>query len=100
MGRRFAIPLIAAALAGLWGAGLALWHWQGGSSLLERLEAPFADMRFVIEGPRQAPDGVTILAIDDRTVQQVGAYPLPRTTMAQLVSSIGRMRPKAVALDI
>lgn len=100
MGRRFAIPLIAAALAGLWGAGLALWHWQGGSSLLDRLEAPFADMRFVIEGPRQAPDGVTILAIDDRTVQQVGAYPLPRTTMAQLVSSIGRMRPKAVALDI
>ncbi|MEE1657106.1 adenylate/guanylate cyclase domain-containing protein [Microvirga sp. CF3062] len=100
MGTRFAIPLIAAALAGLWGAGLALLHWQGSSSLLDRLEAPLADLRFLIEGPRLAPDGVTILAIDDKTVQQVGAYPLPRATMAQLVSKVGRMQPKAVALDI
>ncbi|WP_052003109.1 adenylate/guanylate cyclase domain-containing protein [Microvirga sp. BSC39] len=100
MGRRFAIPLIAAALAALWGAGLAFWHWQGGSSLFDRLEAPLADLRFVIQGSRPAPDGITILAIDDETVQQVGAYPLPRTTMAQLVSNVGRMQPKAVALDI
>lgn len=104
MGRRLAtrlaIPLIAAALAALWGAGLTLLHWQGNSSLLDRLEAPFIDLRFLLEGPRQAPDGVTILAIDDQTVQQVGAYPLPRTTMALLVSSVGGMQPKAVALDI
>ncbi|MBJ6125910.1 CHASE2 domain-containing protein [Microvirga splendida] len=100
MRRRFAIPLIAAALAGLWGAGLAHLHWQGGSVLLDRLEAPLVDLRFLTEGPRPAPDGVTILAIDDQTVQQVGAYPLPRTTMAQLVSSVGRMQPRAVALDI
>jgi adenylate cyclase len=100
MKRRFAIPLIAAALGGFWGAGLALLHWQGGSSLLDRLEAPLVDLRFLIQGPRPAPDSVTILAIDDQTVQQVGAYPLPRTTMAQLVSSVGRMQPRAVALDI
>ncbi|MBM1170459.1 CHASE2 domain-containing protein [Microvirga arabica] len=100
MRRRFAIPLIAAALAALWGAGLAFWHWQGGSSLLDRLEAPLVDLRFLVEGPRPTPGGITILAIDDETVQQVGAYPLPRTTMAQLVSSVGRMHPKAVALDI
>jgi adenylate cyclase len=100
MGKRLAIPLIAAALAGLWGAGLAFLHWQGSSSLLERLEAPLVDLRFLLEGPRQAPDNITILAIDDKTVQHVGAYPLPRATMAQLVSKVARMQPKAVALDI
>jgi adenylate cyclase len=100
MGKRLAIPLIAATLAGLWGAGLAFLHWQGSSSLLERLEAPLVDIRFLLEGPRQAPDNITILAIDDKTVQQVGAYPLPRATMAQLVSNVARMQPKAVALDI
>jgi adenylate cyclase len=100
MGRRFAIPLIAAALAGLWGAGLALLHWQGSSSILDRLEAPMTDLRFLIQGPRPAPDGITIVAIDDQTVQQVGAYPLPRATMAQLVSAVGRMKPKVIALDI
>ncbi|MBD2746384.1 adenylate/guanylate cyclase domain-containing protein [Microvirga sp. BT688] len=100
MRRRYAIPLVAAALAGLWGAGLAFFHWQGGSALLDRLEAPLTDLRFVVQGPRPAPDGITILAIDDQTAQQVGAYPLPRTTMAKLVSNVGRMHPKAVALDI
>jgi adenylate cyclase len=100
MGRRFFIPLIAAALAGFWGAGLALLHWQDGSPLLDRLEAPLTDMRFLIQGPRPAPDDITIVAIDDQTVQQAGAYPLPRATMAQLVSAVGHMRPKVVALDI
>ncbi|MBM6581581.1 adenylate/guanylate cyclase domain-containing protein [Microvirga sp. BT689] len=100
MGGRFAIPLIAAALAGLWGAGLALLHWQGGSSILDRLEAPLIDLRFLIQGPRPVPEGITIVAIDDQTVQQVGAYPLPRATMAQLVSAVGRMSPKVIALDI
>jgi adenylate cyclase len=100
MGRRFAIPLIAAALAGLWGAGLALLHWQSSSSILDRLEAPLTDLRFLIQGPRAAPDDITIVAIDDQTVQQAGVYPLPRATMAQLVSAVGRMKPRVVALDI
>ena len=100
MRRRYASTLIAAALAGLWGAGLALLHWQGGSTLLDRLEAPLTDLRFLIRGPRPAPDGITIVTIDDETIRQTGSYPLSRTTMAQLVSVLARMKPKVIALDI
>lgn len=100
MGRRHAFTLIVATLAGLWGAGLALSHWQGRASFLDRAEAPLADLRFLIQGPRPAPDAITIVAIDDQTVRETGAYPLPRATMAQLVSALGRMKPKVIALDI
>jgi adenylate cyclase len=43
---------------------------------------------------------VVIVAIDDQTVREVGSYPLPRLTMAALVSAIGRTKPKVVALDV
>ena len=97
---RHASTLIAAALAGFWGTCLALPHWRGGSDLLDRVEAPLADLRFVIQGPRPAPDAITIVAIDDRTIQTTGSYPLPRATMAQLVSSLALMKPNVIALDI
>lgn len=100
MGWRHASTLIAAILAGLWGAGLALSHWQSNPSILDRLEAPLTDLRFLIQGPRTAPDAVTIIAIDDETARETGSYPLPRATMAHLVSALGRMKPKVVALDI
>jgi adenylate cyclase len=100
MGRRYAFTLIAAALAGLWGAGLALSYREGRAAFLDRVEAPLADLRFLIRGPRPAPDGVTIVAIDDQTIQETGSYPLSRATMARLVSALGRMKPKVIALDI
>ncbi len=100
MGNRHAITLAALVLTCLWGLGLAFLHLRGGIAALDRLEAPLADLRFVIQGPRPAPDDVVIVAIDDQTVREVGSYPLPRATMATLVSAIGRMKPKVVALDV
>ena len=35
MGKRHVTTLMAAALAGLWGIGLAFYHWQGGLPFLE-----------------------------------------------------------------
>jgi len=100
MGWRHASTLIAAIVAGLWGVGLALPHWQGNPSILDRLEAPLTDLRFLIQGPRPAPDALTIIAIDDQTARETGSYPLPRATMAHLVSALGNMKPKVIALDI
>jgi adenylate cyclase len=100
MDRRYAFTLIAAALAGLWGAGLALSYREGRAAFLDRLEAPLADLRFLIQGPRPAPDAITIVAIDDQTAHETGSYPLSRATMARLVSALGRMKPKVIALDI
>jgi adenylate cyclase len=99
-GRRHLVTLIAMGLAGLWGGSLALSHWRGAVSLLDRIEAPLADFRFLIQGPQSPPDTITIVAIDDRTVQETGSYPLSRTTLAQLVDRLGQMAPQVIAIDL
>jgi adenylate cyclase len=99
-GRQRLAAAAAALLAGLWGASVAAPHWRGDLSPLDRLEAPLADLRFLIGGERPAPDGVIIVAVDDETVRAAGAYPLPRAALARLVERVGRARPKAIALDL
>ena len=91
--------VIALLLAGLWGAMLGYFHLQSDSGLMERMEATLADLRSTIVGVRAPPDIVSIIAIDDRTAAAHG-YPLKRERLAELVRSIGALKPKALALDI
>ncbi|UCI06482.1 CHASE2 domain-containing protein [Mesorhizobium sp. B1-1-8] len=100
MSRRSLPTLIALVLAGLWGAGLGLAHWRGNLSFLDRVEATMTDLRTLARGTQTPPDLITIVAIDDETVQDEGSYPLSRATLARLVDKIASFRPKAVALDV
>src|SRR5829696_1797405 len=97
---RHVTTLTSAVLAALWGASLALPYWRGELSFLDRLEGPLADLRFLVQGQRPAPDAMTIIAIDDRTVQDVGSYPLPRAVLARLVTALAERQPKVIALDL
>ena len=78
----------AALVAGAWGLLLGMNHIDGRASLLDRLEAPLLDLRFQITGPRRAPEDVVVVAIDDETVRRAGTHPLPRSTVAALVSNL------------
>jgi adenylate cyclase len=100
LGRQHLATFLAAALAALWGMVLAVPHWRGDISLLDRLEGPLTDLRFLVQGERPAPDLITIIAIDNETARQAGAYPLSRATLARLVKRITAMRPRAIALDL
>ncbi len=92
---------LAAGLAALaWCGVLARMHLEGQASALDRLEAPFLDLRFQIAGHRAPPRDLAIVAIDDDAVRQAGRYPLPRTIVAQLVEALARSEPRAVGLDI
>lgn len=97
--RRLFLPC-AAMLAGLWGVGLGYLHWHGGVTVLDRIEAPLTDLRFLIQGRRPAPDSITIVAIDDDTAQDAGTFPLPRSTVSRLVAAIADLQPKVIALDL
>ena len=90
----------AAALALAWSALLAAWHLEGRATPLDRLEATLADLRFLAAGPRRAPEGVVVVAIDDDTVREAGRYPLSRNRLARLVRELYRHEPKAIALDL
>jgi len=92
--------LIAVVLAGLWGAGLGYMHLNGGVWFLDRVEATMTDLRLMMRGPRPAPAGVVIVAVDDDTASQAGAYPLPRAALARIVEQLARLNAKVVAIDL
>ena len=92
--------LIALILAGLWGMGLGVNHWRGDMWFLERVEATMTDLRTLIRGRREAPDLVTIIAIDDEMARQEGGYPIARATLARIVDAVASFEPKVIAVDI
>ena len=83
-----------------WSSVLALPHLSGGASALDRIETPLADLRFLLAGPRKAPEDVVIVAIDDATVAGAGTYPLPRHILAKLIRKLSAAQPRAIAIDI
>ena len=98
-GRAFQ-TLIALALTLLWGIALSLQHWHGDAWFLDRVEATLTDLRMLVRGPRQAPDEVVIVAIDDATAELAGGYPLKRDVLARIVTAIAEQGPCALALDL
>ena len=83
-----------------WGLLLGSLQLQARGSLLDRMEAPLQDLRLLIAGPVPAPDDVVIVAIDDETVRQAGAYPVPRQLLARMVDRLVDSGARAVALDM
>ena len=100
MAHRALLPLVAMALAGLWGAGLSMAHSGGQVWFLDSVDATMNDLRTLLRGTSIPPPLVTIVAIDDELVAQEGAYPLPRATLARIIDAVAGFDPKVVAVDI
>jgi adenylate cyclase len=83
-----------------WGAILASAQISGARSFLDRIEYLTLDWRFLIVGPQPPPRGVTVVAIDDETIQKSGGYPLPRSAIAEIVRRIAALDPQALVVDI
>ncbi|HEY8381233.1 MAG TPA: adenylate/guanylate cyclase domain-containing protein [Microvirga sp.] len=84
----------------LWCGVLANLHLSGRASILDRIEAPLLDLRFLIAGPRTPSIDIVVVALDDATVREAGRFPLPRATIAELVRALARLDARAIGLDI
>jgi adenylate cyclase len=91
---------VALVLAGLWGFGVQFGYSHGYLRFLDRAESAVTDLRTLVRGVRVPPDLVTIVAIDDAVVKQLGSYPLARVELARIVDAIARLEPKVVAIDL
>jgi adenylate cyclase len=98
-GRTFQ-TLVALVLSALWALALGFGHWRGDLQFLDRPEGALTDLRMIARGERTAPELVTIVAIDDDTVEKKGGYPLPRADLAAIVDAIARFEPRAIAVDL
>src|SRR5271168_4858134 len=89
--------LAAGVLLGIW---IGINQTKGVASALDRVENLTLDWRFLLAGPRPAPDSVIIVAIDDRTLSEAGSNSPPREMLARIVRALAGGHPRAVALDI
>ena len=93
MSARTIQTLVALVLSALWALALGSAHWRSGVQFLDRPEGALTDLRLDVRGERAAPDLVTIVAIDDRTVGERGGYPLSRADLAAIVDAVARLSP-------
>ena len=98
------VDIVLAALVTL--AGLLLFAFAGiggsrraGFLFLQNVEQRLLDMRFGLRGQRPHDDRIVIVGIDERTLQKIGSFPLPRSTYAALVQRLSADGARVVAFD-
>lgn len=69
-------------------------------TVLTRFENVSLDLRFKLRGTRTVGSEVVIVAIDEKSLQELGRWPWSRDKQAELVRTISRDAPKVIGLDI
>ncbi len=94
--RRKALELIVGIGLLLAMSGLAATH------SLDPVEHLLLDLRFKIRGEKPFPPGITLIGIDESSLDRLGHWPWPRDKHAVMVSLLDHpsFRPKVLAYDI
>ncbi|HYA89290.1 MAG TPA: adenylate/guanylate cyclase domain-containing protein [archaeon] len=87
-------------------AGLACFAFSGlsetshaGFLFLRDIEQSSLDLRFELRGARAHDPRIVIVGIDEKTLQKIGSYPLPRDSYALLVNRLSAGGARIIALD-
>jgi adenylate cyclase len=87
-------------------AGVTLFAYSGtaadtraGIAFLQSIELSSLDARFGLRGARPHDARIVVVGIDERTLQEIGSYPLPRKSYATLVDRLSAGGAKVVAFD-
>ena len=79
---------------------LALLGYWIDPPALHRLEMLFQDAHFQVRGPLKAGPEVVIAAIDEKSIDELGRWPWPRTTMAQIIEKLTEHDVKVIGFDV
>ena len=98
------VDLVLAMLVTL--AGLGVFAYSGfradtraGLAFLQNIEQSSLDLRFGMRGQRAHDDRIVIVGIDERTLQEIGSFPLPRKSYALLVDRLSAGGASVIAFD-
>ena len=86
--------------------GLLLFVYSGigdnreaGFAFLRDIEQRSLDLRFALRGAREADPRIVIVDIDQKTITQIGSFPLPRRTYSLLLHKLKDDGAAVVAFD-
>ncbi|HVE69526.1 MAG TPA: adenylate/guanylate cyclase domain-containing protein [Solirubrobacteraceae bacterium] len=100
MRRRHRALRIALLLA-VWAAASVVGVTAYATDLLRRPELDTVDARFGIRGERPAPTDVAVVAIDDRTFDELDLrWPFPRSLHGRVVDRLRRAGARVIAYDV
>ncbi|MDH5786100.1 MAG: adenylate/guanylate cyclase domain-containing protein [Chromatiales bacterium] len=68
--------------------------------LLSDIEGRLLDARFKLRGPISTSGAVAIVAVDEKSIEEIGRWPWSREVIAELIEKIGGMGAGAIGLDI
>jgi len=87
-------------------AGLVVFAYAGisgnehaGFEFLRNIELSSLDLRFGVRGARPHDPRIIIVGIDEKTLQRIGSFPLPRNNYALLVNRLKEGGARVVAFD-
>jgi adenylate cyclase len=71
-----------------------------GYGFIQNIELRSLDSRFRLRGPRPHDDRIIIVDIDEKTLQRVGAWPIPRSAYARAVDQLAAGGARVIAFDV
>jgi adenylate cyclase len=95
-GRNLKLLLLALVALGAGAIGIALYA----TGVLDSLEGNTVDARFSTRGTQKPPKNLVIVAVDNKSLQDLNSFPFPRTYYAQLINNIAAQHPAAIVFDI
>ncbi len=92
--------MILVCLIGLVGPLLVIILILANSSFLQNLELKSMDIRTRHLGPLPANKNITIIGIDDSSVESYGAWPWPRKLHARMIRKLNKLGAEYIVYDI
>jgi len=87
--------------------GLLLFAYSGigesrkaGFLFLQDIEQRSLDLRFALRGSRPADPRIVIVGIDEKTLLEIGSFPLPRGSYAELVAKLKQDGARVIGFDM
>ncbi len=84
------------------GAGLLIGCWQPSAqyAVTASLEGGLLDLRHLVRGPISPPPDFAIVAVDDKTLDRLNRFPLPRGAIASAIDRLTDAGAAVVAVDL
>ncbi len=87
-------------LIGVLITALAVFAYRVSPPFLDRLEMLFRDAHFQVRGPLSPGPEVVIAAIDEKSIDELGRWPWPRKTLAELTDKLVALQARVIGFNM